>query len=152
MLSAPRENGIPYWNGDLDKHGWKLVSDFNGFTNFINQNVVDEVVIALPIKSLYREASEIFSACEKQGIIVRNLSDLFNKKIAHSKTEYFEGLPIATHYSGYMYGWRVAVKRFLDIVISALLLVILSPIAIITAIAIKIDSPGPVHLYRKELD
>ena len=138
-------------NGDLDKFGWKLVSDFNGFTNFINQNVVDEVVIALPIKSLYREASEIFSACEKQGIIVRNLSDLFNKKIARSKTEYFDGLPIATHYSGYMYGWRVAVKRFLDIVISALLLVILSPLALITAIAIKIDSPGPVHFVQERV-
>ena len=49
-----------YGNGDLDKHGWKLVSDFKGFTNFINQNVVDEVVIALPIKSLYREASTNF--------------------------------------------------------------------------------------------
>ena len=138
-------------NGDLHKFGWKLVSDFNGFTNFINQNVVDEVVIALPIKSLYREASEIFSACEKQGIIVRNLSDLFNKKIAHSKTEYFDGLPIATHYSGYMYGWRVAVKRLLDIVISSLLLVILSPLALITAIAIKIDSPGPVYFVQERV-
>ena len=49
-----------YGNGDLDKFGWKLVSDFKGFTNFINQNVVDEVVIALPIKSLYREASTNF--------------------------------------------------------------------------------------------
>ena len=140
-----------YGNGDLDKHGWKLVSDFKGFTNFINQNVVDEVVIALPIKSLYQEASKIFSACEKQGIIVRNLSDLFNKKIARSKTEYFDGLPIATHYSGYMYGWRVAVKRLLDIVISALLLVILSPLALITAIAIKIDSPGPVHFVQERV-
>ena len=138
-------------NGDLDKFGWKLVSDFNGFTNFINQNVVDEVVIALPIKSLYREASEIFSACEKQGIIVRNLSDLFIKKIARSKTEYFDGLPIATHYSGYMYGWKVGVKRLIDIVISAFLLVILSPIALITAIAIKIDSPGPVYFAQERV-
>jgi exopolysaccharide biosynthesis polyprenyl glycosylphosphotransferase len=140
-----------YGNGDLVKHGWRLVSDFKGFTDFINQNVVDEVVIALPIRSLYQEASQIFSACEKQGIIVRNLSDLFNKKIARSKTEYFDGLPIATHYSGYMYGWRVAVKRLLDVVISAVLLVILSPLALITAIAIKIYSPGPVHFVQERV-
>jgi hypothetical protein len=38
---------------------------------------VDEVVIALPMKSLYQEASKIFAACEEQGIIVRNLSDIF---------------------------------------------------------------------------
>ena len=50
-----------------------------------------------------------------------------------------------------MYGWRVAVKRSLDIVISALLLVILSPLALITAIAIKIDSPGPVHFVQERV-
>ena len=50
-----------------------------------------------------------------------------------------------------MYGWRVAVKRLLDIVISAFLLVILSPLALITAIAIKIDSPGPVHFVQERV-
>jgi hypothetical protein len=138
-------------NGDLDKFGWKLVSDFNGFTNFINQNVVDEVVIALPIKSLYQEASNIFSACEQQGIIVRNLIRSFNKKISRSKTGDFEDLPVATHYSGHMYGWKFGLKRFLDIVISSFLLVILSPIAIIAAIAIKLDSPGPIHFVQERV-
>jgi lipopolysaccharide/colanic/teichoic acid biosynthesis glycosyltransferase len=113
--------------------------------------VVDEVVIALPIKSLYQEASNIFSACEKQGIIVRNLTDLYNRKISRSKTEYFEGLPIATHYSGHMYGWKFGVKRLIDIVISSFLLVILSPIAIIAAIAIKLDSPGPIHFVQERV-
>jgi exopolysaccharide biosynthesis polyprenyl glycosylphosphotransferase len=140
-----------YGNGDLDKFNWKIVSDFKGFTPFINKNVVDEVVIALPIKSLYQEASNIFSACEKQGIIVRNLTDLYNRKISRSKTEYFEGLPIATHYSGHMYGWKFSVKRLIDIVISAFLLVILSPIAIIAAIAIKLDSPGHVHFVQERV-
>jgi FlaA1/EpsC-like NDP-sugar epimerase len=41
-------------NGDLENFGWKLVCDFNGLTPYISQNVVDEVVIALPMQSLYR--------------------------------------------------------------------------------------------------
>ena len=140
-----------YGNGDLNKFDWKIVSDFNGFTNFINQNVVDEVVIALPIQSLYRKAAQIFSACEEQGIIIRNLSDIFNKKLSRSKTEYFDGVSVITHYSGYMFGWKVAVKRALDIVISSFLLVIISPLALITAIAIKIDSSGPVFFNQERV-
>ena len=63
-------------NGDLKKCGWELVSKFKDFHLYIRENVVDEVVIALPMKSLYQEASEIFAKCEEQGIIVRNLSDI----------------------------------------------------------------------------
>ena len=87
-------------NGDLEKYGWKLVSNFQDFMPYIRQNVVDEVVIALPMKSLYQEASQIFSACEEQGIIVRNHSDIFTSRFARSQTDDIEGTPLTTHYSG----------------------------------------------------
>ena len=138
-------------NGDLEKHGWKLVSNLNDFNAYIRDNVVDEVVIALPMKSLYQEASQIFTACEKQGIIVRNLSDIFNSKLASSKTEYFEGDPLVSHYSGAMIGWQVPVKRVMDIVISTVLLVILSPLGFLTAIVIKMNSAGPVHYVQERV-
>lgn len=40
-------------------------------------------------------------------------------------------------------------KRMFDIVVSSLLLIILSPVFLVLAIAIKIDSKGPVF-YRQE--
>lgn len=138
-------------NGDLKKYGWSLVSNLKGFKNYINNNVVDEVVIALPLQSLYREASEIFSACEEQGVIVRNLFEIYNRKISRSRTEYFGDMPVVTHYTGGMHGLKLTIKRTLDIIISALLLIILSPLALIAAIAIKIDSPGPVHFLQERV-
>ncbi len=45
--------------------------------------------------------------------------------------------------------FSLAVKRLFDIVVSAIMLVVLSPLFLILAIAIKIDSPGPVF-YRQE--
>jgi exopolysaccharide biosynthesis polyprenyl glycosylphosphotransferase len=138
-------------NGDLEKHGWQLVSNLKNFNTYIRDNIVDEVVIALPMKSLYQEASQIFTACEEQGIIVRNLSDIFNSKLARSRTEYFEDEQLISHYTGAMRGWQVTVKRLVDIVISGALLVILSPLALLTAIAIKIDSPGPVYFVQERV-
>ena len=131
-------------NGDLGKYGWKLVSNFNDFNAYIRDHVVDEVVIALPMKSLYWEASKIFTTCEEQGIIVRNLQDIFNSKLARSKTEYFEGLSITTHFSGALNGWQVSIKRVMDFVLSGFSLIVLSPLFLLVALLIKLDSPGPV--------
>jgi exopolysaccharide biosynthesis polyprenyl glycosylphosphotransferase len=131
-------------NGDLGKYGWKLVSNFNDFNAYIRDHVVDEVVIALPMKSLYWEASKIFTTCEEQGIIVRNLQDIFNSKLARSKTEYFEGLSITTHFSGALNGWQVPIKRVMDFVLSGFSLIVLSPLFLLVALLIKLDSPGPV--------
>ena len=79
------ENG---WkgNGDFKLNGYRIVSDFNGFPSFIRENAVDEVIVCLPIKSFYDKISTISKQCQEQGIIVRHLSDLFESKLAHSKS------------------------------------------------------------------
>jgi exopolysaccharide biosynthesis polyprenyl glycosylphosphotransferase len=138
-------------NGDLEKYGWKLVSNSKDFNSYIRQNVVDEVVIALPIKSLYREAAEIVSACEEQGIIVRHLSDLFNSKLARSETGHFEDNPMISHYTGAMEGWQITIKRALDLLLSALVLIILSPILLAAAVAVRASSRGPVLFVQERV-
>jgi exopolysaccharide biosynthesis polyprenyl glycosylphosphotransferase len=48
-------------------------------------------------------------------------------------------------------GWNLAVKRALDEVISALALVILSPLLLLIAILIKLDSPGPAVFAQQRI-
>jgi exopolysaccharide biosynthesis polyprenyl glycosylphosphotransferase len=138
-------------NGDLTKHGWQVVSNLKGFNAYIRDNVVDEVVIALPMKSLYQEASRIFTICEEQGIIVRNLSDIFKSKRARSRIEYFEGEPLTAHYTGAMGGWQFGVKRVMDLVLSIISLLVLSPLFLLVAFLIKLDSPGPVFFIQERV-
>ena len=63
------------WAGveQLRAAGFPLVCDFAGLPMFLRRNVVDEVVIALPIRSFHEHASRIADMCEQQGIIVRPL-------------------------------------------------------------------------------
>ena len=138
-------------NGKLEKFGWKLVSDFKGFTEFIRNNVVDEVLIALPVKSRYQETSRIINACEKQGILVRHFSDIFGKKLENSKPQHFEDESFVSHYTGSMNGWQVLVKGMLDRILSLVLLLLLSPLFLFTAILIKITSPGPVFFVQERV-
>jgi len=122
---------------------WSIVTNLSGFQKFINQNVVDEVVIVLPFQSLYRQAFHIFLACAEQGITVKSLFDSYYHQFARSKTEFFQDVPILAYYSGPMNGWGIIAKRLIDILLSLSLLVIFSPIFIVIFAAIKIDSRGP---------
>ena len=104
--------------GMFQQTGYRLVSDFSSFPRFLREQVVDEVVIALPMESSYGQAARIAGLCEEQGIIVRMLSDMFNLRLAHSRAEEFEGVPVTTLATGSPDGWPHFCKRALDIVVS----------------------------------
>ncbi len=133
-----------------------LISDspliqFDNLSDYLRDNVVDEVVIGLPIKSHYQHYTQIIDLCIEQGINVRVIADLFFTQVAKSKIEHFEGNPIFTLYTGTMDYGALLIKRILDIILSLLLLVLLSPLFLITALALKINSPGPVFFSQQRL-
>jgi len=131
--------------------GYKVVTDFNGFLSFLRENVIDEVVISLPLKSQYKVASCIAALSQAQGITVLNLPDIFDLKTSKMKADSLEGLPLISNYTGAMECWQVEIKRILDILISAVALLIFSPIFLLTAIAIKLTSPGSIFFIQERL-
>lgn len=139
------------WAGvdDLDAAGFERVCDFAALPTYLRRSVIDEVVIALPVRSFHEHSSKIVEMCEEQGIIVRVLSGVFDLKTR--PPEHFDEAPVITHYAGPLQGWPVLIKRLLDIVISATMLVILAPALILTAIAIKLTSRGPVLFVQKRV-
>jgi exopolysaccharide biosynthesis polyprenyl glycosylphosphotransferase len=141
------------WSGvaSLREAGHPVVSDFNGLTQFLRNNVVDEVVLALPMQSLYSEASRIATLCEEQGITVRWLSNIFNLRLAKPRAEQWAGDPLITHATGFAEGWSVVAKRILDLAISCVVLMFLAPVLAVAAIAIKLTSPGPVFFFQNRV-
>jgi len=137
--------------GDLGQSGFKLACDFAGMQDFLRTNVVDEVVVALPMRSMHSQASHVAAICEEQGILIRFVSNLFQGKISRPRVEEFDGDSLITHYTGGLDGWPVVVKRAVDILFSAILLVLLSPVLLVTAVLIKLTSPGPVMFVQKRL-
>jgi exopolysaccharide biosynthesis polyprenyl glycosylphosphotransferase len=142
------------WDGvrQFESSGFRRVTDFEGLPSFLRKNVVDEVVIALPMRSMHSEASEVATLCEEQGILIRFASTLFDLKVARRRVEEIvEGDSLITHYTGSLEGWPVVIKRGIDIIGSAVLLVFLSPVLLLTALLIKLTSPGPVMFVQKRL-
>jgi len=135
-------------NGEFKKMEYRVVSDFNNFPAFLREQVVDEVVISLPMKSLYNQASRIVALCEEQGVIVRFLSDIFDLKFGRSEAEQFGEDSVITVSTGAMKGWQVLAKRVFDFIASLILLVILSPLFMIIAVLIKFKSSGPIFFTQ----
>lgn len=80
-----------------------------------------------------------------------NLPDIFDLKTSKMKADSLEGLPLISNYTGAIEGWQVEIKRILDILISAVALLIFSPIFLLTAIAIKFTSPGSIFFIQERL-
>ena len=135
----------------VQQAGHAVVSSLKELPSYLRRNIVDEVMICLPIKSYYSEASDIVAACEEQGVIVSFFPDFFNLKIARIKTSTYDGESIATLITGDMVGHDVLIKRAMDIVLSLGLIIALTPVFLIVALLIKLTSPGTVFFVQKRL-
>ena len=117
----------------------------------IANEVIDEVFITLPIKSQYSSIESSITILEEQGIMVHLFSDLFPHKLARSRAWEFEGAPLVSLQSAPSISWRTEAKRVIDFVISGSLLVVLFPVLLLVALAIKLDSAGPVCFIQERM-
>ena len=141
------------WAGELEfrESGYKVVCDFNGFQDFLKDQVVDDVVICTPLKSLYDISARVFAQCEQQGITVRFRSDPVSPIIGRSLIDEFGGQPVLTVDSTPPQRASRVVKRLVDIIGSATMLVLLAPVMAVIAIAVSLSSKGPVFFTQERV-
>jgi len=137
--------------GEFKRKGYALIADFEGFLEYIRNNVVDEVFISLPVKSYYQETARIIRLCESQGILVKHLSNVYETKRSKFKLEYLEDEPFVARYTGSINGWQVPIKRVLDIILSSIMLILFLPFLLVMAVIIKMTSPGPALFIQERV-
>jgi exopolysaccharide biosynthesis polyprenyl glycosylphosphotransferase len=137
--------------GEFSQSGFDLACDFDGLIAYLRSTVVDEVVVALPMRSLHFRASEVAAICEEQGILIRFISNLFDGRMSRPHVEVMEGDSLITHHSVTLDGWPVVIKRAVDIAVSLFMSLLLLPVFLLTALLIKLTSPGPVFFVQKRL-
>jgi exopolysaccharide biosynthesis polyprenyl glycosylphosphotransferase len=137
--------------GEFRKNGYQRVADLNQFLPLLRNQVVDEVVIALPIESSYGQAARIAALCEEQGVVVRLLSDLFNLRLAQSRADEFEGEAVITLAGRVPDGWQRLLKRALDVSLSLGALLLLSPLFLLVTLVVKLTSRGPALFVQERV-
>jgi exopolysaccharide biosynthesis polyprenyl glycosylphosphotransferase len=135
-------------NHEFAGSGISVVSDLEHFSAFLRERVIDEVAIALPMKSFYTQAARIVELCQEQGVIVRILANLFETKKGWVNNSHLGGMEVATFSPPANEGWPIVCKRLLDIFVSSIFLALLTPLFIVVALLNKLDSPGPVFFVQ----
>ncbi len=128
---------------------YPLCCNFDGLSEYLRRNIVDEVAIYLPLRSYYEQALRFTAMCQQHGIITRFDPDIFDLKTVRPHAEDFDGDAQFAVYSGVLEGWPLIAKRILDCTVSFLLLTLLAPLFVVIAVLIRLTSEGSVF-FRQE--
>lgn len=113
----------------------------------VQEHAVDEAIITLPWMS-HRKIMSIMAQCERERVRAKIVPDLFQMSLSRVVLDDINGIPVIGVKEVSIKGWNRALKRVIDVTVSAVALVLLLPLMVLIAIAIKLDSPGPV-LFRQ---
>ena len=129
--------------------GSKVIGGFKDFDKILEKNNFDRVVLAIPLKYYYK-INELVESCEKVGIKTEIIPDYIRYFPAQPSVDMIEDIPIINiRYVPLDDDFNKFLKYASDYIISIIAIIITSPIMIITAIAIKLTSPGPI-IFKQE--
>lgn len=151
----------PQWGyvacGILDNHvpagtvykGVKVLGTLGNLEIILPENKMDEIAIALSLKD-YDYLEHIVGICEKSGVHTKFIPDYNSLIPSRPYTEDLQGLPVINiRYVPLTNTGNMMVKRAMDIVGSLFGIILTSPIMILSAILVKLSSPGPI-IFKQE--
>jgi Undecaprenyl-phosphate glucose phosphotransferase len=143
--------GLVEANGREDtRPGLPILGQAGNLAPLIDEHEVDEVIIALP-EATHQEILMLISECERGKVTIKVFPDVFQYMAGQVTIGDLGGLPLLTVRDIALRGWRLVVKRLIDVVGAACGLVLLSPLLLLTAILIKLDSRGPAFYAQERM-
>jgi exopolysaccharide biosynthesis polyprenyl glycosylphosphotransferase len=125
-----------------------MLGSLDQLEQILMRQVVDEVIIALPIRSCYQHVQDALIVCERMGVEARYLADVFEAKLARPLYQPSPSMP-AFALKVVADDYRLIIKRIVDVLGSAAAIIVLAPLFIVLAIAIKATSRGPVFFVHE---
>jgi exopolysaccharide biosynthesis polyprenyl glycosylphosphotransferase len=125
-----------------------VVDHVEKIREIVAARVIDEVAITLPVRSHYDTVGRILEICCGAGISVRLRPQAFETEGYATEVSYVGKIPMVTHFSGPSNYEHLLVKRVIDVIGSAMGLLVLAPVFAVVAAAIKLGSPGPVFFHQ----
>ncbi len=157
ILSAIRRSpGLGYhvvgFIGDEAPEGLDapLLGTTQELSSLIKEHQIDEVIIALPEAS-HEEILPLISDCRQGKVTIKVFPDVFQIIASEVSVGDLGGLPLLTVRDIALRGWKLTLKRAMDLVESAVGLVLLSPLLLFLALLIKLDSKGSVFYTQERM-
>ena len=134
--AAPTENTPPF------------MGNCNKLMEMIGTGEIDTVLITLPMRAEKRIQS-VLDRLANTTASAYIVPDFFVFELLHSRWTHVGGLPVVSVFESPMYGVDGWLKRFLDLSISLVGVVLVSPVLLICGLIVKCTSPGPIFFRQK---
>jgi exopolysaccharide biosynthesis polyprenyl glycosylphosphotransferase len=144
VLAFVDDGDVPVAAGLMGRRTEKLIDT----PRLIREEVIDEVIVAVP-RGLLATLGPAVALCAEAGIPVTVLSDLFGDYFPVPRVAPLGGQPALSFSVVQHSSTALAIKRGFDIVAASVLLVLLAPVMLAVAAAIRWDSKGPT-LFRQQ--
>lgn len=136
-------NEIGYVSYDDYDEGLEYIGSISQLESIIRRYNIDQVYIMQKRERDIADIQQYVDLCIKMGVTCRVIVDIYRRRKSYSYNSSIGTYPVITYHTICMNSWEAIAKRVFDIVFSIIAIILTSPIMLITAIAIKIDSPGP---------
>lgn len=127
-----------------------VLGNFSRIRELIRLHGIEEVIVAQPGISP-QQILDFVLECEKELVSVRVIPNLLEAMLVEMTVEQIDGIPLFGLKESPLQGWNLVLKRGFDIAVSLVALVLLAPLALVIAAAVKLTSPGPIFYKQKRV-
>ena len=129
--------------------GSSIIGSFSDIDAILDKNRFDRVGLAIPLQ-YYDKINDLVESCERVGIKAEIIPDYIRYFPAQPSVDMVDDIPIINiRYVPLDDDFNKFLKYLSDYIISIIAIIITSPIMLITAIAIKLSSKGPI-IFKQE--
>ena len=119
-------------------------------SSLLRRYVIDDVLIAVDPEHL-PQLGDLFERCDLEGVRTRLTLDFFARAHSGLRVEVLDDTPLLTLTRVPDDEIKLLVKRLVDVVLASVAVVLVAPLMIVTAIAIRLTSPGPAIFRQRRL-
>ncbi len=131
--------------------GAPILGTIDDLPTIIDKHEVQEAIIALPEGATRHDVVRVVSLCERGSIAIKIFPDVFEFITTGVTIDDLGGMPLLNVRDIQLRGWRLSLKRAMDVVGAMIGLVFLSPFMMLMGLLIKLESPGPVFYCQERM-
>jgi putative colanic acid biosynthesis UDP-glucose lipid carrier transferase len=128
--------------------GFALIDKLNALPQFVKEKNIQQIYLSLPMASQPR-ILQVLDDLKDTTASIYFVPDMFVTDLIQGRSGSVCGTPVIAVCETPFRGTNGVAKRLCDIVLSLIILLLVSPILIAIAIAIKLDSPGPIIFKQR---
>ncbi len=158
VIDAPRPLGYNFLgfialsnrkNRKLENYIDKL-GELNDITEVVKRNNVDEVILAIET-SEHPKINSILNALAVEDVVIKIIPDMYDILSGSVKMSNVLGAVLIEIHPSLMPTWQRQIKRILDIFVSGVVLVLLTPLYLFIALRVRLSSEGPIFYLQERI-